>query len=82
MTKILEIMNSHNNMLSYIMLEFEILKTWIVTEFYPAMRVNPPPKNHAPPTQEIPKFDNSTSYDDYSPIVPSWIQLLHPIPFC
>jgi hypothetical protein len=27
MTKILEIMNSHNNMLSYIMLEFEILKT-------------------------------------------------------
>jgi hypothetical protein len=65
MAKIFETI--HNNMLSYIMLEFQILKTWLVIEFYPAMRVNPPPKNPAPLTQEIPKFDYSTSYDDSSP---------------
>jgi hypothetical protein len=57
-------------MYSYIVLEFQILRTWLVTEFCPTMRVNPPPENHVPPTQEIPKFDNSTSSDDSSPTVP------------
>jgi hypothetical protein len=51
MAKIFETI--HNNMLSYIMLEFQILKTWLVIEFYPAMRVNPPPKNPSPLTKRF-----------------------------
>jgi hypothetical protein len=71
MAKIFQTMGIHNHMLSYIMLEFQILRTWLVNEFCPTMRVNPSPENlEIPPTQEIPKFDHSTSSDDSSPIVP------------
>jgi hypothetical protein len=51
------------------MLEFQFLRTWLVKEVSPAMRINPPDENTAPPIPEIPKHDHP-SFDDSSPNVP------------
>ncbi|MCI45409.1 hypothetical protein A2U01_0066648, partial [Trifolium medium] len=67
MAKLFETMSIQNTMLSYLMQEHQIFRTWLVNEFCPAMHVTPPPENPAPPAQEIPKFDSS---DDSSPNVP------------
>jgi hypothetical protein len=69
MVKMFQTMEIHKDMLSYIMLEFQLLRTWLVTEFFPAMRISPPAENPAPPVPEIPKYDHSNS-DDSSPTVP------------
>ncbi|MCI60839.1 hypothetical protein A2U01_0082095 [Trifolium medium] len=70
MAKLFETMSIQNTMLSYLMEEQQIFRTWLVNEFCPAMRLTPPPEHPAPPTQAIPKFDNDSSSDDSSPIVP------------
>ncbi|GAU51808.1 hypothetical protein TSUD_415960 [Trifolium subterraneum] len=67
MAKMYEIVDT---MYSYMKLEFSTFRTWLVDEFCPAMRVNPPPKVTAPPAPEAPKFDNASSSDDSSPTVP------------
>jgi hypothetical protein len=54
--------------LSFIMQEQQIFRTWLAEEFCPAMRIPPPPANPAPPTEEIPKV--SSSSDDSSPTLP------------
>jgi hypothetical protein len=69
MAKLFQTMEIHKDMLSYVMLEFQLLRTWLVTEFCPAMRINPPAENPAPPVPEVPKYDHSSS-DDSSPTMP------------
>jgi hypothetical protein len=69
MAKLYKTMEIHKDMLSHIMLEFQFLRTWLVKEFSPTMRINPPDENTAPPIPEIPKHDHSSSYDS-SPNVP------------
>ncbi|GAU21888.1 hypothetical protein TSUD_33850 [Trifolium subterraneum] len=59
-----------DTMYSYMKLEFSTFKTWLVDEFCPAMRVNPPPQVTTPPLPEAPKFDAASSSDDSSPTVP------------
>jgi hypothetical protein len=56
------------NILTFIMQEQQIFRTWLTEEFCPAMRIPPPPANPAPPTEEIPKV--SSSSDDSSPTLP------------
>jgi hypothetical protein len=70
LAKMCEALSIQNTMMTYMMNEHQIFRTWLVEEFCPAMRVNPPLTNPAPPTQEFPKFDFTTSSDDSSPTVP------------
>ncbi|KAK2416301.1 hypothetical protein QL285_038703 [Trifolium repens] len=70
LAKMCEALSIQNTMMTYMMNEHQIFRTWLVEEFYPAMRVNPPLTNPAPPTQEFPNFDFTTSFDDSSPTVP------------
>jgi hypothetical protein len=65
--KIYELMDT---MYSHMKLEFSTFRTWLVDEFCPAMRVNPPPAVVPPPVPEAPKFDNMSSSDDSSPTIP------------
>jgi hypothetical protein len=69
MAKLFQTMEIHKDMLSYVILEFQLLRTWLVTEFCPAMRISPHAENPAPPVPEIPKYDHSSS-DDSSPTMP------------
>ncbi|MCI87721.1 hypothetical protein A2U01_0109006, partial [Trifolium medium] len=56
--------------MNYIVEEHQLFRTWLIEEFCPAMRVNPPLINPAPPVPEIPKFDKDSSSDDSSPNEP------------
>jgi hypothetical protein len=65
MRKIFEALTINNNILTYNMGENKILRTWLVNEFCPTMRVAPPPENpDIPPSIELPSFDHSSSFDD------------------
>ncbi|GAU50466.1 hypothetical protein TSUD_409590 [Trifolium subterraneum] len=59
-----------DTMYSYMKLEFSTIRTWLVDEFCPAMRANPPPAVVPPPVPDAPKFDNMSSSDDSSPTIP------------
>ncbi|GAU37556.1 hypothetical protein TSUD_54630 [Trifolium subterraneum] len=59
-----------DTMYSYMKLEFSTFRTWLVDEFCPAMRVNPPPRVTAPPLPEAPNFDAASSSDDSLSTVP------------
>ncbi|KAK2436100.1 hypothetical protein QL285_021113 [Trifolium repens] len=64
MGKIFKALTINNNIQSYNMKENSILRTWLVNEFCPAMRVAPPPENpEIPPITELPSFDDSSSDD-------------------
>ncbi|MCI46762.1 hypothetical protein A2U01_0068003 [Trifolium medium] len=54
-------------LINYIVEEHQLFRTWLIEEFCPAMRVNPPPTNPHPPPQENHKDSSS---DDSSPTVP------------
>jgi hypothetical protein len=70
MGKIFKALTINNNIQSYNMKENSILRTWLVNEFCPAMRVAPPPENpEIPPSTELPSFDDSSS-DDSTPDAP------------
>jgi hypothetical protein len=64
MGKIFKALTINNNIQAYNMKENSILRTWLVNEFCPAMRVAPPPENpEIPPSTELPSFDDSSSDD-------------------
>jgi hypothetical protein len=70
MGKIFKALTITNNIQTYNMKENSILRTWLVNEFCPAMRVAPPPENpEIPPSTELPSFDDSSS-DDSTPDAP------------
>ncbi|KAK2383026.1 hypothetical protein QL285_070519 [Trifolium repens] len=70
MGKIFKALTITNNFQTYNMKENSILRTWLVNEFCPAMRVAPPPENpEIPPITELPSFDDSSS-DDSTPDAP------------
>ncbi|KAK2452384.1 hypothetical protein QL285_000184 [Trifolium repens] len=70
MGKIFKALTITNNIQTYNMKENSILRTWLVNEFCPAMRVAPPPENpEIPPITELPSFDDSSS-DDSTPDAP------------
>ncbi|KAK2435868.1 hypothetical protein QL285_020895 [Trifolium repens] len=70
MGKIFKALTISNNNQTYNMKENSILRTWLVNEFCPAMRVAPPPENpEIPPSTELPSFDDSSS-DDSTPDAP------------
>ncbi|KAK2455455.1 hypothetical protein QL285_002908 [Trifolium repens] len=64
MGKIFKALTITNNIQTYNMKENSILRTWLVNEFCPAMRVAPPPENpEIPPSTELPSFDDFSSDD-------------------
>ncbi|WJX65426.1 hypothetical protein P8452_50089 [Trifolium repens] len=64
MGKFFKALTITNNIQTYNMKENSILRTWLVNEFCPAMRVAPPPENpEIPPSTELPSFDDSSSDD-------------------
>jgi hypothetical protein len=71
MGKIFEALTINNNILTYNMSENIILRTWLVNEFCPAMRLAAPPENpDIPLSTELPSFDHSSSSDDSTPTAP------------
>ncbi|MCI05332.1 hypothetical protein A2U01_0026383 [Trifolium medium] len=59
-----------NNMLMYIMLEFQIMRYWLITHVCPPLHIVPPPENPPPHVDPFPQPNNSTSSDDSSPTAP------------
>ncbi|MCI91304.1 hypothetical protein A2U01_0112598, partial [Trifolium medium] len=55
---------------NYMVQEHQLFRTWLVNEFCPVIRVNPPPTNPAPPVPELPDFDKDSSSDNSSPAEP------------
>ncbi|PNX94714.1 hypothetical protein L195_g017892 [Trifolium pratense] len=71
LTQLMKGMAMQNNMLMYIMLEFQIMRNWLNECVCTPLQIVPPPPNPPPPVEPFPQPENSTSSDDSSPTVPA-----------
>ncbi|MCI84237.1 hypothetical protein A2U01_0105513 [Trifolium medium] len=57
-------------MLSYVVQEHQLFRTWLIKEFYPAMRITPPPTNPPPQVPDFLELNKESSSDPTSPADP------------
>ncbi|CAJ2648354.1 unnamed protein product [Trifolium pratense] len=70
LTQLMKGMSMQNDMLMYIMLEFQIMRNWLNECVCTPLQIVPPPPNPPPPVEPFPQPENSTSSDDSSPTIP------------
>ncbi|CAJ2674731.1 unnamed protein product [Trifolium pratense] len=70
LTQLMRGMSMQNDMLMYIMLEFQIMRNWLNECVCTPLQIVPPPPNPPPPVEPFPQPENSTSSDDSSPTIP------------
>ncbi|PNY02781.1 hypothetical protein L195_g026101 [Trifolium pratense] len=70
MVKMFEAVKINNTLLNYAVHEHQLFRTWLIDEFCPAMRVNPPPSNPPPQVPEFPELDKESNSDPSSPADP------------
>ncbi|PNX62881.1 hypothetical protein L195_g061353, partial [Trifolium pratense] len=70
MVKMFEAVKINNTLLSYAVHEHQLFRTWLIEEFCPAMRINPPPSNPPPQVPDFPELSKDSSSDDSPPVDP------------
>ncbi|PNX68475.1 hypothetical protein L195_g056187 [Trifolium pratense] len=70
MAKLFQAIKINNTLMNYTIHEHQLFRTWLIEEFCPAMRVNPPPSNPPPQVPDFPELDQDSSSDDSPPADP------------
>ncbi|PNX85715.1 hypothetical protein L195_g041789 [Trifolium pratense] len=70
MVKMFEAIKINNTLLSYVVQEHQLFRTWLIEEFCPAMRVTPPPTNPPPQVLDFPELEKDSNSDDSPPADP------------